>query len=184
MSKLYANKVISPPAKVRGSSPLKQNTSPSKRRPFVSTTKGAASFGEPPPLPPRPVSPERKVDSASDSTFGLAPVPSHIPIEPDNLSAANVQLLQKQSFRWLNLTSTFWALIVMDAQRNVEKEGLHNFFDVMDWRAHGRLRKKNLQRCTANGWVNHQIQHQRKSILLVYLLFVRCFWSVGVLSQT
>jgi hypothetical protein len=135
---------VSPTGKGTLSSSITSNSniSPSKKRPFISTSKSNASFGEPPPLPPRPPSPERQVElaqAAANTHLNAAPMMPTIPIEPDILSPSHAQSMYKQSFRWLNLSATFWALIVMDAHRSVDKESLENFFDVMDWRAHGKI---------------------------------------------
>jgi hypothetical protein len=153
MSKMYAGRAVSPPrgrlvsptnkATALTVSTATNNTSPSKKRPFISTTKSSASFGEPPPLPPRPPSPEKQLELSQSASSHVQssqpPTYASTPAEPDTLSPSYAQTLQKQTCRWLNLSSTFWALIVMDAQRSVDKEGLENFFDVMDWRAHGKI---------------------------------------------
>lgn len=55
------------------------------------------------------------------------------------ISHDGVRLPFLQNVRWLNLTAAFWALVIMDAQRAVDKDGVSNFFEVMKWRAHGRI---------------------------------------------
>lgn len=124
----------------RSISPNKQRSnsiSPSKRKPFVSTTKSQHVFGDPPPLPPRSYSPERfenRQPLIHQPGFAVTINDSDIQLSP-----SHSLMLQRQSVRWLNLSSTFWALIVMDANRTVDKDGVVNFFEVMKWRAHGTI---------------------------------------------
>lgn len=57
----------------------------------------------------------------------------------ETINESHLSLLQKQSIRWLNLSTTLWTSIVMDAERIVEKAGLRDFIQVMSWRTHGKI---------------------------------------------
>jgi hypothetical protein len=118
--------------------PGSRSVSPSKRKPFVSTTKSQLYvFGDPPPLPPRSYSSERlenRQPLIHQPGFAVTINDSDIQLSP-----SHSLMLQRQSVRWFNLSSTFWALTVMDANRAVDKDGVVNFFEVMKWRAHGTI---------------------------------------------
>lgn len=75
--------------------------------------------------------------------------PSRQPSEPqpqappantaNEYDGGHSSVLQKQSVRWLNLSTTLWTLVVMDAERIVDRAGLADFLQVMHWRAHGKV---------------------------------------------
>ena len=50
--------------------------------------------------------------------------------------------VQKQTFRWLGLSRTLWALIVEDSSYTIvddDMSGLLSFFDVMAWKTQGKV---------------------------------------------
>ena len=123
--------------------PLKKNRSVSpKRKPFVSTTKKVTTFGVPPPLPPvvRNPSPVRVL--VNEDTPPPEPPVHNITFDNPReyaLDPANYLKLQQQSVRWLNLSSALWSMIVLDANRAVDKKGVVNILTAMMWRLHGEI---------------------------------------------
>jgi len=49
------------------------------------------------------------------------------------------QLLQKQTPRWCHVTTTLWSIIASDTQRTLDQNSLSQFFEVIYWRAHGKI---------------------------------------------
>jgi hypothetical protein len=50
--------------------------------------------------------------------------------------------VQKQTFRWLGLSRTLWALVVKDSSYTIvddDMSGLLSFFDVMAWKTQGKV---------------------------------------------
>jgi len=64
--------------------------------------------------------------------------------------------LQKQSLRWLNLSTTLWTLIIMDAERIADYNSTRDFVQVMNWRSHGKI---NSNEFTAlyNEWIGKNL---------------------------
>jgi hypothetical protein len=123
------------PVALKKSPKTSRSQSPPKRRPFVSTAKGASgSFGVPPPLPPvvhfehAEIEQEQVVD------------PQTAVVDRDNNLDANCMVtIQQMTPRWLNLTISLWGAIVADANRSVDKIALRNFVDAMEWRISGEV---------------------------------------------
>lgn len=105
--------------------PTSGRSPPSKRKPFVSTTKRVATFGAPPPLPVVKSTTEREEKSE---------VATILPLPVDDLDATQALKLQNRSVRWLQLSSTLWSMLVTDANRHTDKANLVNFMTAMAWR--------------------------------------------------
>lgn len=50
-----------------------------------------------------------------------------------------VHQLVDQSSRWLNQSSCLWCLIIMDTHRDVDKDSLSNFIQMLEWRINGSI---------------------------------------------
>lgn len=125
--------------KARASSPIRRELStPRDKKPFLATFKSAATFGTPPPVPLTSPSPERKRQSEDVIPELEEKIPHNIEL-PDSVSTSHLHLLQRQSIRWINLSFTFWSLIVLDANRVVDHAGISQFLEVMNWRAHSTI---------------------------------------------
>lgn len=64
------------------------------------------------------------------------------PSQKCRLSIKQSNQLQKQSFRWLNLSRTLWTLVVKDSSYSVTEEddsSLSSFFDVIEWKIQGKV---------------------------------------------
>jgi len=112
------------------------NSSPIKKKAFVSTVKSVDVFGHPPPLPPPPLSLGRSSTSPEGRTLLHDTIRSPV-VEAEPLSNLNSLTLYRHSVRWLNLSRTLWSLVVLDAHRRVHNENTAQFIEVLSWRAQG-----------------------------------------------
>mmetsp|Transcript_32583 Transcript_32583/g.60879 ORF Transcript_32583/g.60879 Transcript_32583/m.60879 type:complete len:352 (+) Transcript_32583:34-1089(+) len=129
---------------------------PETRKPFVSTAKKVTMFGEPPPLPGQkmqsPVKPQQppltplppvplqraEPPPQKPAPVIVAPPPPPADTEVNLRMVHSVKYLQ-QSVRWLNLSTSLWSMIVVDANRVVDTSSLTNFLSAMNWRVHGDI---------------------------------------------
>jgi len=144
------------------SAPKKTVNTPSApvRPPFISTSNQKPIFGPPPALPPRPPSPEKQSQSAS--------VILEAENRADSISLSTTLLLQKQTVRWINLSRTFWGLIVMDSHRTVDKESLSSFHQVMDWRRHDNITEEEFTHLFSEWMSKNEPISRRKSTMGIF----------------
>ncbi len=64
--------------------------------------------------------------------------------------------LQKQSLRWLNLSTTLWTLIIMDAERIADYNSTRDFVQVMNWRSHGKINSNEFS-ALYNEWIGKNL---------------------------
>jgi hypothetical protein len=94
-----------------------RKSSPSKRKPFVSTAKRVSTLGVPPPLPPVAAPSSAPPTPQQDDRKSLEDIPVELAIPTVNetlnsLSPSNILVYQQQTARWLNLSTTLWSMIV------------------------------------------------------------------------
>jgi len=123
-----------------------------KRKSFVTIVKPSETFGEPPPL-------HKPILSSPDKVV--------IHNEQDVLSVLNASKLQKQSVRWLNLSATFWYLIVMDTERSVTKDNLNSFFEVIKWRAHDKINEDEFS-VLYSEWIGKSTGSNRRGVVGIF----------------
>ena len=71
-------------------------------------------------------------------------------------SSGHSVALQKQSLRWLNLSSTLWTLIIMDAERIADYNSTRDFVQVMNWRSHGKINSNEFS-ALYNEWIGKNL---------------------------
>jgi len=79
----------------------------------------------------------KDTDSVQRQEEPAAPVESSI--DEETAVVPKVHHLIEQSSRWLNLSSCLWCLIVMDAPRDVDKESITSFMQMLEWRINGNI---------------------------------------------
>ena len=73
----------------------------------------------------------------------------------EELTGSALLALHRSSVRWLYLSSTFWSIVVYDAQRIVNKEEMINFYKVMKWRLHNEISGEEFSSLTRE-WMNYK----------------------------
>lgn len=126
---------------------------PTKKKPFISTTKRRDVFGSP---PPKPINKSVNLDKDKDivtDTHEIIEKPHDVGgkavemdsqslefIEPDCILSSHMAQFYRCSSRWLQLTHTLWILAVLETERkSADKEGFANFYQVIRWRAQGLI---------------------------------------------
>lgn len=81
------------------------------------------SKAQPAPAPKEPDASQKQEEFA----------PSEMSLDEEAM-APKVLHLVNQSARWLSLSTCLWCLIVMDAHRDVDRDGLSSFIQMLEWR--------------------------------------------------
>jgi hypothetical protein len=117
--------------------PTRPKSSPSKRKPFVSTTKRSSTFGTPPPLPP--LTPNLKEELISDDFLEYQQDKSLAEEEIDDHLHNNFSHFQQMSIRWINMSTSLWSMIIGPSFRKIVRQSLTNFITALYWRLNGSI---------------------------------------------
>ena len=118
-----------------------------KTIPFVSATRRRSTFGTPAPLPGMIKSASKSVQQQQDHIEAPPPPvlsvqdtpPPPPPEEEVSTRMVHSMKFLKQSVRWLNLSTSLWSMIVVDASRVVNSSSLMSFLLSMMWRIHNEV---------------------------------------------
>lgn len=139
--------------------------SSSKRKPFAPSSIVVDMSGPPPALPPL-----QKPEALNDRV--LEDLPQQQPLlvrdSLDGLDSAFAAAMRQMSPRWLHLTTALWHVLILDANRSVDKPALRNFLDAIEWRISGQVTEQEFLSLYSE-WMatNYALLKRRNSISMI-----------------